>query len=254
MGIKKYSLEDYLKFFYIEFFATIVAIFLFAAPASSAPLIGGLDFTTNPIIILFIAVTNGFTIYAIHAIYTHYLCGYTNILIAIVYIGALEYKKRGMSILFKITLLMIAEIAGAIVATLLLWTIIGDRGTDFGKPTIGPGVSMNQAFGYEIFGTFILVSNSAIANLGFDFLPDRALISGLLLFATVIGGVAISGASLNYVRHFGAAVVSNSFVNSDWLYYAGPTIGAIGAIVHIIVIKSVFERVSKYRKKKTSKE
>jgi aquaporin-4 len=231
-----YSSIEYLLTFTIEFFATLIVIFLMASPASIAPLIGGLDFSTNPIIILFIAIANGFAVYAVHATYNRFGSGYTNPIIALTHIIYTEGRRYGYYIIFKFILILIAEIIGSILAVLLIWGIVGDRGTDFGRPNIGPNFSVEQAFGYEIFGTFIYITISILANFKFGFEPDRSLVTGLLLFVVVLIGVPISGASLNYIRHFSSTLVSNSWKSSDWIYYVGPTISGIVSFIFILII------------------
>jgi glycerol uptake facilitator-like aquaporin len=238
-AFENYSISELIISFSIEFIATIIVIFLKASPVSLAPLIGGVIFSTNPILILFIAIANGFAIYTVYSAYSRFRAGYTNIITAIIYLVATEYRKRGPFILLKIILFFVAELIGSIIGVLFIWAIIGDRGTDFGKPVIGPNVSVGQAFGYEIFGTFIYLIVSIVANLKFETEPDRSLVSGLTLFIVVLVGIPISGASLNYFRHFASALVSNSWQKTDWIYYIGPTIGGISAAIFITILMYV---------------
>ncbi len=244
-----YEPVEYLHFALIEYMATTLLITFMAGPGSLGSLIGftGSNFATNPLIIVMIAIANWAALYAAHATYNRRKAGYGNILVAGVYVYFGEREKRGVHIIFKLAVLMLAELAGCVTATLLLWGILGDNGTNFGKPAIGPGATWQQAFGVEIMFTFFLIATNFAANAppSHAWTLQGSLISSILLFVAVLAGVPISGASLNWVRHFGAAVVSNSWVGTDWLYYVGPLIGAVGAFVYLMILDRLDKEVEK---------
>ena len=241
--------NEYIKYsiiVLIEFITSTIYIFLRAGSVAISPLIGGSN-------ILVIAFVTGFSIYAIHATYLKYKTGYVNILIAIAYLfyDKKEKSNEWMMILIKIFFLFAAQLVGSIIAALLVWGIIGDNGTHLGKPTIGSGLLFSQALGYEILGTFILITTSLISNAKYAGNPTYALITGLLDTTIVLVGIPISGASLNYARHFGPTLISNSWVKTDWIYYVGPTIGALVAWFFIWLFFAVEDKLSNNKHSKS---
>jgi aquaporin TIP len=70
---------------------------------------------------------------------------------------------------------------------------------------------------------------------GFAATALGALAVGLTEGACVLSAGALTGASMNPVRSFGAAVVSGHFKNQD-VYWAGPMVGAaVAALVYQIL-------------------
>ena len=249
-----YNPKEIGYFALVEFFATTIAIILMAGPASLGSLIRytGSNFTTpNGIFTIFlIGLTNLAALYTAHATYNRYKAGYVNILLAAVYIILGEWEKRKWWIFLKLIILMIMQLIGCLCAGLLLWGLLGDNGTNLGKPEIGPGIPWQRAFGVEIFFTFILIAVSVTANdpPKHTWQLQGSFVSSIALIATIVIGVPISGASLNWVRHFGSAAISNSFAPIDWIYYVGPFIGFIGAFVYIFVHDMFFAETFKFKK------
>ncbi len=238
--IGSYTPREIAHFSLVEFFATTFAIMLMAGPASLGSLIGytGSNFTSiNGLFTIFlIGLTNFAGLYGAHATYIKHKAGYVNIFIAALYVIPGEWKEKRWGVFFKLGIMMTMEIIGCVCAALLLWGLLGDNGTNLGKPEIGPGIPWQRAFGVEIFFTFVLLVISATSM--------DPLTSGIVLVAMVVVGVPISGASLNWVRHFGSTLVSNSFAPIDWIYYVGPFIGFAGAIP-FIAIYNMFSPESK---------
>ena len=50
---------------------------------------------------------------------------------------------------------------------------------------------------------------------------------GFALFATQLAGIRYTGGAVNTARAFGSAVASRDFSRSHWLYWVGPSLGAI---------------------------
>jgi len=152
----------------------------------------------------------------------------------------------------------VAQLAGAFVASLLLLAIFG-TGNNLGSPVIGPGFSRDTAFAYEIIGSTILFfvylyiiwklpqktfKRWAAIPIGFTY----------LILASI--GAFISSASFNWWRHLGPISISNTFnVNIDWIWYVGPIIGAIIALIlfvgfwYIINMKDIEEEEEEEEKK-----
>lgn len=253
-----YEAVEYIHFALIEYMTTTLLITFMASPGSLGALIGftGSNFAANPLIVVMIAIANWAALYAAHATYNRRKAGYGNIFTAAVYVYFGERKRHGRHIIFKLAVLMLAELAGCVTATLLLWGLLGDNGTNFGKPAVGPGATWQQAFGVEIMFTFFLVATSAAANTPetHTWTFEGSFVSSILLFVAVLAGVPISGASLNWVRHFGAAVVSNSWAAVDWIYYVGPLIGGAGAFVYLFLLDALDKEVSKIDKPELPQE
>jgi aquaporin related protein len=198
--------------------------------------------------IISIAIANGFAFYAVNAIFNRFGAGYTNPFFAVAFNWFRKDKKeRSISRrLLKVMLLILMEFIGSVLAALLIWGIIGD-GTlatglklDLGRPNNYPGRTFAQALGFEIVGTFVLAFTVIFANSDLMFHPDIALIGGLMVVGLNVVGIPISGASMNWVRHFGPTVVSNSWKGTDWIYYVGPLCGAsVVFILYRIVIFSM---------------
>ena len=143
-------------------------------------------------------------------------------------------KKNRFFIPYYLLLWIVAQLAGAFVASLLLLAIFG-TGNNLGSPVIGPGFSRDTAFAYEIIGSTILFfvylyiiwklpqktfKRWAAIPIGFTY----------LILASI--GAFISSASFNWWRHLGPISISNTFnVNIDWIWYVGPIIGAIIALI-----------------------
>ncbi|KAI8937974.1 hypothetical protein NX059_005654 [Plenodomus lindquistii] len=82
-----------------------------------------------------------------------------------------------------------------------------------------------------VFGIFMLAAekhrSTFIAPIGI----------GLALFVAEMAGVYFTGGSLNPARTFGPCVVLHSFDSYHWIYWIGPLLGAILAVVFYRLIK-----------------
>lgn len=120
----------------------------------------------------------------------------------------------------------LAQYAGAISAILLLKTIL-PGGVNFGMTL--PKIELLSALGWEIILTFFLMF--VIISVATD---DRAIgtMAGLAIGSTVavaayVGG-PLTGASLNPARSLAPALFAFDF-QAYWVYWLGPTVGAIVA-------------------------
>jgi aquaporin related protein len=60
---------------------------------------------------------------------------------------------------------------------------------------------------------------------------------GLAMFIGELVSVNFTGGALNPARWLGPAAVTRTFVSSDWIYGAGPIIGAVLAVVFYKLFK-----------------
>ena len=96
-----------------------------------------------------------------------------------------------------------------------------------------PRNSAGQAFGLEIFLTFILMFViMAVATDTRIIKSNAAIAIGATVALEAIYAGPISGASMNPARSFGPAVASGVLMH-HWVYWAGPILGAaLGALLY----------------------
>ena len=119
-----------------------------------------------------------------------------------------------------------AQAAGAVLATLLLWALVGKHGTA-GLTLPGPGISTVTAMIWEAVLTTGLVSVILGTASGAQQVGSFAAI-GVASYIALAGlwGSPVSGASMNPIRSLGPALVLGDWT-SWWAYLAGPVAGAI---------------------------
>jgi len=124
---------------------------------------------------------------------------------------------------------IIAQFAGAILATLLLWALIGKQGSA-GLTLPGQGISAATAMWWEVVLTVGLVSvilgtASGAQQLG----PLAAIGVGSYIALAGLWGAPVSGASMNPVRSLGPALVLDDWT-AWWAYLIGPLAGGVVAV------------------------
>src|SRR6202050_612637 len=122
---------------------------------------------------------------------------------------------------------VIAQFAGAVLATLLLWALIGKHGSA-GLTLPGHGISTLTAMLWEVVLTVGLVSTilgtaSGAQQVG----PFAAIGVGSYIALAGLWGSPVSGASMNPARSLGPALVLGDWT-AWWAYLVGPIAG--GAI------------------------
>jgi aquaporin Z len=122
-----------------------------------------------------------------------------------------------------------AQFAGAVLATLLLWALIGRQGSA-GLTLPGAGIPAATAMWWEAVLTAGLVSvilgtASGAQQLG----PLAAIGVGSYIALAGLWGSPVSGASMNPARSLGPALVLDDWT-SWWAYLAGPVIGGAIAV------------------------
>jgi len=124
---------------------------------------------------------------------------------------------------------LLAQFIGAILATLLLWGLIGKQGSA-GLTLPGSGISTTTAMLWELVLTTGLVSvilgtASGAQQVG----PLAAIAVGSYIALAGLWGAPVSGASMNPARSLGPALVLGDWT-SWWAYLVGPLAGAAIAV------------------------
>ena len=131
---------------------------------------------------------------------------------------------------------VVAQFAGAILATLLLWALIGKQGSA-GLTLPGQGISAATAMWWEVVLTAGLVSvilgtASGAQELG----PLAAIGVGSYIALAGLWGAPVSGASMNPARSLGPALVLGNWT-AWWAYLVGPLAGGVIAVGFAYVLR-----------------
>jgi aquaporin Z len=124
---------------------------------------------------------------------------------------------------------VVAQFAGAVLATLLLWALIGKHGSA-GLTLPGHGISTLTAMLWEAVLSVGLVSTilgtaSGAQQVG----PFAAIGVGSYIALAGLWGSPVSGTSMNPARSLGPALVLGDWT-SWWAYLVGPVVGAAIAV------------------------
>ena len=121
---------------------------------------------------------------------------------------------------------LVAQFVGAVLATLLLWALIGKQG-NAGLTLPGSGISTTTAMLWEMVLTTGLVSVILGTASGAQQIGPLAAI-GVASYIALAGlwGAPVSGASMNPARSLGPAIVLGDWT-AWWAYVAGPVAGAV---------------------------
>ncbi len=133
---------------------------------------------------------------------------------------SLAFAARGDFPWRRVPAYIVAQFLGAILATLLLWALIGKQGSA-GLTLPGSGISTVTAMWWEVILTAGLVSvilgtASGAQQIG----PLAALAVGSYIALAGLWGSPVSGASMNPARSLGPALVLGNWT-SWWAYLAG---------------------------------
>jgi aquaporin Z len=136
----------------------------------------------------------------------------------------------------RVPMYIVAQFAGAVVATLVLIGLIGKQGTA-GLTLPGPGISAATAMGWEAVLTLGLASVILGTASGAQAIGAMAALAvgGYIALAGLIGA-QVSGASMNPARSLGPALVLGDWT-SWWAYLAGPLIGAAVAVAFAQILR-----------------
>jgi aquaporin Z len=142
---------------------------------------------------------------------------------------SIAFAARGDFPWKRVPAYIVAQLLGAILATLLLWALIGKQGSA-GLTLPGHGISTTTALLWEMVLTTGLVSvilgtASGAQQVG----PMAALGVGGYIALAGLWGSPVSGASMNSARSLGPALVLGDWT-SWWAYLVGPVAGALIAV------------------------
>lgn len=119
----------------------------------------------------------------------------------------------------------VAQIVGAVLASLALRFVLGSIPGNLGATTLGKGVTPVEGVVIEAILTFFLLlavwSSGVIGRNGN--LVGVAI--GLVLTMDILMGGALTGASMNPARTLGPAIVTGNYADL-WIYIVGPLVGA----------------------------
>ncbi|HXZ66014.1 MAG TPA: aquaporin [Streptosporangiaceae bacterium] len=149
---------------------------------------------------------------------------------------SLAFALRGNFPWSRVGAYVLAQFAGAVLATLLLIGLLGKHGSA-GLTLPGPGISTATALAWEALLTTGLVSVILGTASGAQALgPIAALgVSSYIILAGLFGA-PVSGASMNPARSLGPALVLGDWT-SWWAYLVGPLIGALIAVGFAYVLR-----------------
>lgn len=122
-----------------------------------------------------------------------------------------------------------AQIAGALLASLLLAWLFGLEVVAAGTPAVAPLVKPSGAVVVELVTTFFLVL--VIFGAAVDHRAPKSVFPfaiGLTVALDIMATGPITGAAMNPARVFGPALVSGAWDN-HWVYWVGPLLGGIAA-------------------------
>lgn len=142
---------------------------------------------------------------------------------------SIAFATRGDFPWKRVPAYIVAQFLGAILATLLLWALIGKHGSA-GLTLPGAGISTTTAMLWELVLTTGLVSvilgtASGAQQIG----PLAALGVGGYIALAGLWGSPVSGASMNPARSLGPALVLGDWT-SWWAYLVGPLAGGAIAV------------------------
>jgi aquaporin Z len=149
---------------------------------------------------------------------------------------SVAFAARGDFPWRRVPAYVVAQFLGAVLATLLLWALIGKQGSA-GLTLPGHGISTGTALVWELVLTVGLVSvilgtASGAQQIG----PLAAVGVGSYIALAGLWGSPVSGASMNPARSLGPALVLNDWT-SWWAYLIGPVAGAVIAVGFAYVLR-----------------
>jgi aquaporin NIP len=127
-----------------------------------------------------------------------------------------------------------AQLAGAVIAALLLLGIWPDQPADLGAtvPSVGVGSALVYEFVLTAFLMFVIM---AVATDTRAVGAAAAIAIGGTIGLDALFGGPVTGASMNPARSFGPALASGEW-SDFWIYLVGPLVGAaLGAFAYQLV-------------------
>src|SRR5690349_11465526 len=149
---------------------------------------------------------------------------------------SIAFAARGDFPWKRVPAYIVAQFAGAILATLVLWAFLGKQGSA-GLTLPGSGISTATAMLWEMVLTAGLVSvilgtASGAQQIG----PLAAIGVGSYIALAGLWGSPVSGASMNPARSLGPALVLGDWT-SWWAYLLGPLAGGAIAVGFAYILR-----------------
>jgi aquaporin Z len=142
---------------------------------------------------------------------------------------SIAFALRGDFPWRRVPLYLVAQFLGAVLATLLLWALIGRHGPA-GLTLPGPGIPTVTAMLWEMVLTVGLVSTILGTASGAQQVGSIAALGvGSYIALAGLWGAPVSGASMNPARSLGPALVLGDW-RSWWAYLVGPVAGGVIAV------------------------
>jgi aquaporin Z len=142
---------------------------------------------------------------------------------------SLAFALRGNFPWKRVPAYLAAQAAGSVLATLLLWALIGRHGPA-GLTLPGPGISPLTAMLWEAVLTTGLVSVILGTASGAQQVGSFAALGvGSYIALAGLWGSPVSGASMNPARSLGPALILGDW-SAWWAYLVGPVAGAVIAV------------------------
>jgi aquaporin Z len=142
---------------------------------------------------------------------------------------SIAFALRGDFPWKRVPAYVVAQFAGAVLATLLLWALIGRHGSA-GLALPGPGISAPVAMVWEMILTTGLISVILGTASGAQQVGALAAIGvGSYIALAGLWGSLVSGASMNPARSLGPALVLGDWT-AWWAYLVGPVAGGVIAV------------------------
>jgi aquaporin Z len=130
----------------------------------------------------------------------------------------------------------IAQLAGGMIAGLVLMALFGPEAVSVGTPQVAANLGYMTALILEAVATFFLalvVFGTAIDPRAPKYVFPLAI--GLVVALDILAIGPLTGAAMNPARVFGPALASNTWAN-HWVYWAGPLLGGglAGVLQHFL--------------------
>ena len=149
---------------------------------------------------------------------------------------SIAFAARGDFPWKRVPSYIVAQFLGAILATLLLWALIGKQGSA-GLTLPGSGISTTTAMLWELVLTTGLVSVILGTASGAQQIGTLAALGvGSYIALAGLWGSPVSGASMNPARSLGPALVLGDWT-SWWAYLVGPVAGGAIAVGFAYVLR-----------------
>ncbi|KAI4766408.1 aquaporin-like protein [Aureobasidium sp. EXF-3400] len=213
-------------FLFFAFAGTQVANIQTAATTTTTNATNGF----SPIVLLYTAVSFGFSLMVNVWIFFRISGGLFNpaVTLAMVMVKSLDYVRG--------SLLFLAQISGSLLASVLVRALfptpLNVRTTLSADTSKARGVFIEAILTAElVFTIFMLAKEKHRAT----YMAPVGI--GLSLFIAELVGVFYTGGSLNPARSFGPCAVTGVWDQEHWIYWLGPALGALIAVVFYKFIK-----------------